>query len=133
MKADWRLVPAGLYVALLGLLVGSAYEVERSPEPNVVVDWFGALFLLGLLTFIVGVVIGRWWALLLPLIAFQFAVLAIFVAALDTGYTGERSEILTVATIFILFFGIPSMVAGVGFWKLGALAIRALFRRARTD
>jgi hypothetical protein len=133
LKADWRLVPAALYIALLGLFVGSIYDGERSAGPDGLVDANGLLIFLGLLTFFFGVAIGRWWAVLLPLVAFQFAVVATFVAAFDKGYTADRGDILAFATFFVVVFGIPPIVAGVGFSRLVAGAARIAVIRRRTE
>lgn len=69
---------------------------------------------LGVLHFGLGVVLARWWALLLPV--------APFLLALPAGYPQSDFEPLPVAALF--FFGLPievgCVVAGIGVARLAA-------------
>jgi hypothetical protein len=83
-----------------------------------------ALILLGTVSFVAGALIGRWWALLLP-IGLYIAIVAVLVAS--NNLESDQDTPSTIAIVSAVFFLPPA--GGVA--AVGILVRRRLQRRQR--
>ena len=123
-----RAAVAVTYVALVALFFVGYYTAVRSAPPDTIVDYTPVVVWLGFISFVPGLLIGRWWSALLPLMAVPFAAVMLVVCEVDESYSSVASdrggEVGTgwFGVAFLLCtFALPSALIGAG---LGRLARR---------
>ena len=123
-----RAAVAVAYVALVALFFVGYYTDVRSAPPDTIVDYTILVIWLGLISFVPGLLIGRWWSALLPLAAFPIAAVMLVVAEFDESYSriasdrgGEVGRGWFGVAFLLCTFALPSAFIGAG---LGHLARR---------
>jgi hypothetical protein len=116
-----RLLAALAYVALLVLLFVSYYREVRGAPPGTIVDYTVAAFWIGVLSFVPALVIGRWWATLIPLVSFPIAAVLLVVGELDEDYAaiaedrgGPLGAEWFAAAFILCMFAVPAAFLGAG-------------------
>src|SRR5215218_3087685 len=123
-----RLAASLLYAALVGaFFVGYYVDVRRAP-PHAIVDYTPAVVLLAVVTVVPGLLIGRWWAVGLPLVAFPAAALMMVIAAFYDGYSDIASERGGVVGLdwfgvaaLVCFYAVPAAAFGAGLRAWGRM------------
>ena len=125
-----------LYAALLAAFFASYYIDVRSAPPNTIVDYNVVVILLVLPTLLAGVLIGRWWAIALPLVAFPIAALMLVIGTLDDRYVdvaADRGGVLGLdwfgVSALVCAFTVPAAAFGAGLRVLGGVWERKWFAR----
>jgi hypothetical protein len=123
-----RLVVCLIYTALTAWFFASYYIDVRGAPPDTIVDATPALYLLALAGLVAGLLIGRWWVLALPLIAFPVAALMLVTGALDDRYSEVAADRGGVSGIdwfgiaaLVCAFAVPAAAVGAGMRALGDL------------
>ena len=116
-----RVVVALAYAGLVGWHFLSYYLDVRSAPADTIIDYTFAFILFGPISFLTGLLIARWWAVILPLVAFPFTAMMLVVAEFDDRYAqlardrgGELgAEWLGLAALFC-YFAVPGAALGAG-------------------
>jgi hypothetical protein len=124
-------VAALLYVALLGAFFVDYYLAVRRAGTDEIVDYTPVVILLALVGLIVGVLIGRWWAVALPLTTFAFAAVMAVVGVLDDRYSAvapDRGGVVGFdwfgVAALVCVYALPAVAIGVGLHILGDVKAR---------
>ena len=118
-------IAALAYTALMGLHFVGYYTDVRSAPPDTIVDYTIATMLFAPLGLVLGALIGRWRAALLPLTSLVFAAAMLVASELDDRYAAvaeDRGGVVGfdwfgVAGV-VCSFAIPGVLAGVSARKL---------------
>jgi hypothetical protein len=122
----WWLPPIG-YVVLLGLWLAANYGLN-SP-PSVATDEVGGALVAVAAPLMVGLVVGRWWTVALPLSALVIAMPFQLAGARGPGF--DPLEPLVAAVYIVAVFGCPAAAVGVTARKLTSRLARPDPRRRR--
>jgi hypothetical protein len=122
-----RLVGSLVHAASVGAFFAGYYLTVRSAPPDTIVDFTSIILLLAPISLVSGAFIGRWWAIVLPLIAFPMAALMVVIGAVDDRYSrvaADRGgavgvEWFAVAAL-VCAFAVPAAAFGAGLRAWGA-------------
>ena len=114
------------YAALIGGFFIAFYAEVRAAPPDTIVDATSLVVLLGLVSPAFGILVGRPWAIALPLAAFPVAAVMAVIGAVDDRYgdvaRDRGGEVgagwFGIATL-VCFYAVPGIAIGVGLFGLG--------------
>ena len=125
-----RAATAVVYVALVTLFFAGYYGTVRAAPPDTIVDYTAMTITVGVVSFVPALLIGRWWALLLPLVSFPIAAAMVIIGHTDNAYSAvaaDRGGAVGADWFFVAFilctFAVPAAFLGV--------AVARVLRRRR--
>ncbi len=130
-----RQVIASAYCAVVVLFFVGYYLSVRTAGARTAVDWTTPLLALGVVSLLMGVVIGRSWTLLLPLVSLPSALALLAAASVDDRYRRAAPASGVPIADGWLGFAAVALATAVPAVALGVLLVgvgRRLERRART-
>ena len=135
LRSAARASVAAVYVAAAALFFADYYRMVRAARVGEMVDFTAAVIWLAVLALPVAMIIGRLWAIAMPLAVFPIAVVGWVISSFDETYSADATERggvlgadwLGLAAL-IAVYAIPAAALGVGLREVG----RRLERRNRS-